>query len=554
MPAPKRSEKFWFAALAASLLLNAWFYFNKSDKAEQVLAQAQGRSFRWKDVSDPAKLSFRNLDLSYYRLLKNEAERWAENLVLPKEAEARGVSVEELLRSEVTAKVQVGPEEAQRRYAKTPSADTLPWPTALEQVRADLYNERYRSAKDAFLKSLFDKYGVRFRLEPPAAAEAGPKDRYARFPVYEPPADASLPSRGPAGAPLVIEIYSDFHCPFSKKFASTLAELEKGYPDKIRQVFHHFPLPIHPDAPAAHQAAVCAQEQGKFWEFHDRLMAAEGKPDKADLSVWAGELGMNGAAFEQCLASGKAAQAVSAESARGRAQGVRSTPTFLVNGRLLSGAMPPEALKPILDWHLNPAGRYPGAAQDAPPPSAPRLDPSKVHSFDAGWVDKGPSKGPAGAPVTVIEFFDYNCPFCQKGAEVSDKILAAYPGKVRIVSKQLPLPMHPNAAKAAEALLCAHEQGKFWPLRQELFGASWGKQTSEDLKAASKKAGLDASKFNACLDSSKMRPAVEEDVRVATALGRTGTPTFFINGTPVVGAQPFESFKKVIDEKLAAGK
>ena len=98
---------------------------------------------------------------------------------------------------------------------------------------------------------------------------------------------------------------------------------------------------------------------------------------------------------------------------------------------------------------------------------------------------------------------------------------------------------------------CAEEQGKFWDFRKELFEGSWGKQSVQDMKEIAKKTKLDAARFAACLDSSKMKPVVDEDMRVINALGMTGTPTFFVNGTPLVGAQPVSNFKKVIDEKLA---
>ena len=104
---PRPANKLWYVVLTASLLLNAYFYFNKNDKAAQVLASVEGRSFRWKDVSENSKNSFRQLDKSYYQLLKNEAEQWAANYVLPKEAQSKGVSIEDLLKMEVSSKVQV---------------------------------------------------------------------------------------------------------------------------------------------------------------------------------------------------------------------------------------------------------------------------------------------------------------------------------------------------------------------------------------------------------------------------------------------------------------
>jgi protein-disulfide isomerase len=554
-------EKLWYLALAASLLLNAYFYFNKKDKGDQVLATAAGRTFRWKDVSDSGKMTFKALDRAYYLALKDEAELWAENFVLPEEARSRGVSVEELLNSEIASKASVTPEEVQNRYALSPAADQFPWPDVLKEIETDLSQQKYGLAKEEYLKALYAKHGVNFVLKPPASydGQEPPARMPARFPAYAPAASSLSPSRGPENAPILVEVYSDFHCPFSKRFAGTFNELEKENPGKLRIVFHHFPLPIHPEAGLAHEASLCAQDQGKFWEFHDKLMASSEPQGRDALSAWAAEYGMDQAAFGQCLDSGKYRPLIQREIASAQALGVRSTPTSFFNGRKFEGAFPLEMMKPIVAWYLKPEGRYPGPSQqdgqgqgEAPPqPSGPQIDPSKHYEFPDEWLKKGPSRGPDNAPVTIVEFVDYNCPFCQRGATTLDEVVASYPGKIRVIAKNLPLPMHPNAAKTAEAALCAGEQGKFWEFRSAIFGEFWGKQSIEDMKAIAKKIRLDEAKFLACFDQSRMKAAVDEDVQVIGGMGMTGTPTFFVNGTPLIGAQPAENFKKLIEEKLS---
>ena len=133
-------------------------------------------------------------------------------------------------------------------------------------------------------------------------------------------------------------------------------------------------------------------------------------------------------------------------------------------------------------------------------------------------------------------------------------LLAAHKNDIRLISKNFPLSIHPNAMKAAIAASCAAEQGKYWEYRKELFGPSWGKQSVEDLKAAAKKTGLNEKTFDACLDTDKTKSSVDEDMKGASALGAQGMPTYFINGSPVVGAQPAENFEKVIQAKLAEKK
>ncbi len=566
----QNDNRLWHILLVTSLLFNTYLLFYKNkDKANQKLASVAGQSFRWKDVSQNGQQSFKRLDYSYYFLLKEEAERWAENYVLPKEAQAKGITIEQLMKDEVAEKIQVTPEEAQKRYALSPAADKFPYPAVLKEIENDLRAQRYMEQKREYLKGLFSRHQVRFDIPPPPSYDGKPLPISTRFPVYEAPGagpevDAApgvirAPSQGPADAPITIEIYSDFHCPYSKVFSGTMKELQAQYPDKIRMIFHHLPLPIHPGSELTHQASVCAQEQGKFWEIHDKLMALKEKPDKDILVKIAGESGLNPASFQTCFDSGKHKTWVSQEIASGNLRGARGTPNYFINGRLLSGAMPVDQLKKIIDWHLDPKGAYPGPVNNPQVPGAAGkgqanagLDRSKTYPFPESWLKKGPSRGPQNAPVTVVEFMDYNCPFCQKGNELTEQILAAYPDTVRVVPKNLPLPMHPNAQKTAEAVMCANEQGKFWEFRKEIFGEFWGKNTPEDMRAIAIKLKMDMSRFSECFDGSKMKASIEEDIKVVQALGGTGTPTFFVNGTPVVGAQPFENLKKIIDEKLAA--
>ena len=568
---PKQNDnRLWFFALVISLVLNAYFFFHKKiGKAEQVLATAGTQSFHWKDIAPQAQQSFTQLDRSYYLLLKRQAELWAENYVLPKEAQTKGVRVEDLLKSEVTEKISVTPEETQNVYALSPKADNVPWPDVLKQIEADIRGARFELKKREYLKDLFNRYGVRFSIEPPKSFDGKEPPFPARFPLYvAPPVSSgtdsvtkrigSAPSKGPANAPVVVEVFSDFHCPYSKAFSGLLNELDKQYPEKMRVIFHHFPLPMHSGAETTHQASVCAQEQGKFWEYHDKLMALKDKPERGVFSQLAGETGIDANTFNACLDGQKYKGWVAQETASAKPVGINSTPSYLINGRLISGMMQAADLKKIIDWHLKPVGRYPGP--ERPKPSAPSgnkgagapgLDPSKLYAFPADWLAKGPSRGPADALITIVEFFDFNCPFCQKGDQVSEQIFAAYPGKVRLVAKNFPLPMHSNAMKTAEAAMCADRQGKYWDFRREIFGEAWGKQSVEDMKAIAKKLNLKEADFNACFDGSQTKPTIEEDMKIFQGHGNAGTPTFFVNGTPVVGAQPLENFRKIIDEKLA---
>ncbi len=162
----------------------------------------------------------------------------------------------------------------------------------------------------------------------------------------------------------------------------------------------------------------------------------------------------------------------------------------------------------------------------------------------------GPSKGPDAAPVTIVEFSDFECPYCGRVNPAIEKVLDTYGDKVRIVFRQFPLDIHPNARKAGEASLCAGEQDRFWQMHDVMFSDQ--KNLAVDgLKAlAAGIGGLDASAFNACLDSGRFAETVEEDLKAGARAGVSSTPAFFINGRHLSGAQPYENFVEAIDDEL----
>jgi len=164
---------------------------------------------------------------------------------------------------------------------------------------------------------------------------------------------------------------------------------------------------------------------------------------------------------------------------------------------------------------------------------------------------KGPSKGPASAPITIVEFSDFECPYCGQAEAAVAEVMRAYPDKVRLFYRDLPLPMHPNAPKAAEAAHCAGDQGKYWEMHAKLF-ANQRALEPKALKGYAKDLKLDQARFDKCLDSGEKAPIVEEGRRAGSALGVTGTPAFFVNGILLSGAQPFDAFKEIIDAELQA--
>jgi protein-disulfide isomerase len=161
-----------------------------------------------------------------------------------------------------------------------------------------------------------------------------------------------------------------------------------------------------------------------------------------------------------------------------------------------------------------------------------------------------PSIGGKDAPVTIVEFSDFQCPFCRAAENSLKAVKDRYGDKVRLVYLDFPLGMHAHAMDAARAGRCAGEQGKFWQFHDAMF-ADQSKLTPADLKADAKNLGLDTKAFDACFDSNKYDAQIHKDMSQGTALGVTATPTFYINGRQVLGAQPPDRFDEVIDDELA---
>ena len=207
-------------------------------------------------------------------------------------------------------------------------------------------------------------------------------------------------------------------------------------------------------------------------------------------------------------------------------------------------------------WGMESAGGAAPASQAANPASGPVIE-APVATQAPQFVrydiptDGFHALGPSNAPITIVEFSDYQCPFCRRWHdEVYEPLLAAYPGKIKLVYRNLPLTsIHPDALSAAEAAMCAGKQDAYWQYHDKLFSSeSLGNavyvQYAQDL-------GLDMTSFEACMTDHEYQEAIQTDSDFAINLGISSTPTFFVNGLAIVGAQPLEVFKQVIDKELA---
>lgn len=202
-----------------------------------------------------------------------------------------------------------------------------------------------------------------------------------------------------------------------------------------------------------------------------------------------------------------------------------------------------------LAWGRNGGSPAGAAAADSQPAQAAATQ--AVHRYDIP-TDGFYSLGPKDAPITLVEFSDYQCPYCERWyTQVYKQLLAAYPGKIRFVYRNLPLTsIHPESMPAAEAAMCAGEQNAYWQYHDKLFD-NQDKLGNDLYIQLAKDLGLDMAEFQSCLTTHKYQSAIQADMDFSLGLGVQSTPTFFINGLAVVGAQPLTAFTQVIDQELA---
>jgi len=300
-----------------------------------TLAQVDGRALQM-----PAS-SFGNMKLSQalYEARRAALDEMVGDTLIEREAKERGLDPAALTAQEITSKA-----------APVTDADVTAWyqdnqsrvqGAPIEQVRAPIRNlltqQRTQAKRDAFLDVLKKKTAVTLALDPPRQAVA----------------EDGRPARGPVGAPIEMIEFSDFQCPYCLKANPTVTQVLNAYGDRIRFVYRNYPLPNHPDARPAAEAAQCANEQGKFWPYHDQLFARAGRLSSGDLKSAAVDTGLDVSQFESCVTARKYKAEVDADIAAGEAAGVDGTPAFFINGRALTGAQPLEAFKQIIDEELS---------------------------------------------------------------------------------------------------------------------------------------------------------------------------------------------------------
>jgi protein-disulfide isomerase len=380
--------------------------------------------------------------------------------------------------------------------------------------------------------------------------------------VYKVPL-GHAPASGPLDAPVTIVAWSDYACTYCNRVQGTLDHLARLYPGQLRWV--HRTLPLDDDNTLASEAALAADAQGRFRPMNDRLFALYGHVDRATVELLARELGLDMVRFRADLDSHAYRASIDADQADARALGVSGTPTFFLNGRPVHGNQSLKAFAELVDQELIRAAQHPGGYAALVAAGRPSADMSKgakdtlgerPRAFQAmtlyrvGLGLPGHQIGPDDAPVTIVVWSDFQCPYCARQAAVLAHLREKYGRDVRIVYRHLAMDFHRNAALAAEAGVAAAEQGKFWAFHDQVF-ADFGHLERADLERFAQAAGLDLARLRAALDDRRYHDAIVAEAAAAEAFGVDGTPMMFINGTPLGGAHDADTMDRLIDAHLA---
>jgi protein-disulfide isomerase len=527
-------------------------------------------------------------------LTRPNLERWAEQI---------GLNMQEfraaLDNNEHQAKIQADQELAGQVGARgTPhffiNGRRIAGAQPFEQFKTIIDDEIGRAeqmmeagvARNAVYASFMRAAREREGAAPAAGAAEQPQAQPQPDPnaVYRVPVN-NLPQKGPNDALVTIVEVSDFECPFCSRVNPTIAELIERYGRDIRVVWMNNPLPFHQNAPAAHAAALEVYQQGgdaKFWAFHDILFQNQRALARENLEQYAQQVGgINMAQFRQALDNNEHEATITEHQNLARSLGASGTPSFFINGRNLRGAQPTPAFVAVIDQELEKArakvtagtprarvyeetirngatspqmlaGQAPAAAPQPAQPAEPPAD----QVYEIAVPNDAPTKGGGrNAAVTIQIFSDFQCPFCSRVNPTVEQIAREYGNRVRIVWRNYPLPFHQEAGPAAQAAVEVHRQGsnaKFWAFHDLLFQNQQQLARADLERYAQQVGGIDMAQFRQALDTNRHQARVQQDMNAVQEAGaRIGTPSFFINGRLVQGAQPFEAFKAQIDRALA---
>ena len=343
---------------------------------------------------------------------------------------------------------------------------------------------------------------------------------------------------GSLEAPVSIVMFADLECPYSAATFPILMQLVKSDATHIHLTVKHFPLNIHDNADLAAEAVEAAGAQGEYFHMAALIQANQKQMGRDQYIHYAKFLHLDVASFSRDLDEHRFRAKVQGDFAEGIALGVHATPTVMINGRMFNGAQSADVLKEAIRVSLAEAPAS-NAVQTATAVSLPPVD------MTALMLDPTATRGPANAPVTIVEFTDFQCPFCRRASEPVAQLLEQSGTSVHYVFRNFPLDFHDRAELAAEAAMAARAQGKFWEMHDLLFAhqKDLGRQTFIDL---AEQLHLDVARFTSDLDSGKYKAEIAADRALGVEADVNGTPAFFINGRRIDGALSLPELEQAV--------
>lgn len=379
------------------------------------------------------------------------------------------------------------------------------------------------------------------------------------------PLPADVPVWGSEKALVTIVVFGDLECPHTRRAQRALESLLRAFPNDVRLAFRHRPLAIHTRArDAARVAAGVRRDLGDtaFWRLMGQAAASSLDANRVELGKWVTSAGGQESQVETWLSQTDTDNEVGRDLQLAGLFDVRETPTFFVNGVRVEGFSSYDDLKRVVEKELTSARSVLTLGTALSELYATRVRKNliglgaDVAARTCPPVAGSPERGATDALVTIVEFSEFQCPFCRRVQPTLDTLLAKHGGDLRVVWKNFPLDHHTQARPAAAFALEAFELGgptKFWKAHDLLF-ASQADLTEPALEGLAQKLGLDATKL---LEASRRRghdPKIDGDARLGQKLGVSGTPAFFVNGRSLTGAQPIERFEAVIREELESAR
>lgn len=308
-----------------------------------IVAKVNGEEITEDQLVGDAQLELMQIKKQEYDLKMGQLNKLVQERFLGAEAKKEGLASADEYIAKKIVKGDVKISDAE--YKKFVKDKNIPESNINEQVKERIFAYMKDQKKDEMVQAYLAKL-----------TKSNPVEVYFKKPKSNIQVDvADSPIEGGSSAKVNIVVFSDFQCPFCSKGAKVVGDIHKKYGSKVKIAFKHFPLPMHKDAPAASEASMCVYDQNKdkFWKFHDIAFANQDKLDMESLTKHAKAAGADEKKFKECMDSHKYAEFVKKDLAYGEKLGVRSTPTFFVNGQLISGALPLEAFSEVIDEELN---------------------------------------------------------------------------------------------------------------------------------------------------------------------------------------------------------